>query len=82
MIQSWSVHSVESPGTRAASSGGGAFFASAPHARAVAVTRCTPAPVTRTMISARAGITVGLRMMTRTGYGPALPSKYASGLPT
>ena len=73
---------VGSPGTGDAGSGGGAPLSPTFHC-AVTVTRC---PLTshrnphRNL--ARPGITPGKRTLTRTSYGPALPVKKLSGLPT
>ena len=62
------------PRTSVASSGGGAPFLPAFQNTGRAVTRRTPPPSTRILISASPGTTPGGRTTTRTGYAPALPS--------
>ncbi len=74
MIQSCALHTSGAPGTEAAASGGGAPFVPAFHWMGWTVTSSAFASPSFTVISATPGITTGGRTMTRTGYGPALPS--------
>ena len=65
-----------SPRTGPATSGGGAPSRPTSERSGRTVTRSTPAPLRmRTEASARPGMTPGVRMITRTPYGPAAPSK-------
>ena len=75
MSQSGAVQRSALPSTRAAGSGAGAPLVPTFHCATCTSTRetCTPSSV-RTVICAWPGITPGMRTLTRTGYGPALPS--------
>src|SRR5690242_1950083 len=70
------------PGTGRASSAAGAPAVLVSQYTGRTLTRLTSRAVTWTRMSARPGTTPGGRTTTRTGYGPARPAKYTSGLPT
>ena len=55
-------------------SGGGDPFRPTSQRKGRTFTASTPGASDRTLISARPGTTLGALMMTRSGYGPAVPS--------
>src|SRR5262245_8050337 len=82
MSQSCDENRFVSPLTRVATSGGGAPLRPVSQRAGKTDTLETPLVFTRTEISANPGTTRGGRIITRTGYVPASPSKKIFGLPT
>ena len=82
MSQSCELKSAESVGTRSATSGAGAPREPTFHCAAWVVTLVTTPSRTRTVIWARPGTMPGGRTVTWILYGPAIPEKKASSVPT
>jgi hypothetical protein len=82
MNQSCAVHIASWPSTSRATSGRARLPPRGSTAPAAPRHPSHRAPSARTVISAWPGTTPGGRITTRTGYGPALPSKKMFGLPT